>query len=598
MSGLTGVVRLRAARPDEAEALSALTMRSKAHWGYGEEFLAASRDVLRLRSSDLVERRALVAERDGLVLGVATLEGDPPNGELGLLFVEPHAIGTGLGRMLYRRVLEDAGRLGFTRVMIESDPHAEGFYLAMGAERQDAARQGIGRALPVFVAWPVQPEPSWSTAWSAGGSTIQLGNVAEFNGQFTGGMQGPDHYSCLAAFCGARPTMIVLPQRVEDWWVRDAAGVLGWGEVELQSGIAGDGRMSEAIRARPELVERLAQRGSSVRPWGRSAALEAIVPSPPGVREAIDRYESKRHAHALFRALAPAHPEIVVPAQRPVGTARALARELAGGAPVVLKSEYGVGGSGTLIVTPESGSNRALARRWARDGVLLEEYVEGSGPYRDPTFDAVIASDGEVHAVGVGLMDVDGVSYRGVTVGPGVLPEPLTDAAVGFGVAVGRALAEDGYRGWYDVDFVTDRSGRLAPTEINLRLTGPAVAFHIQAALDRRRGGRHLVRTLDRLPLGARLPAGALREHLASVAQRCRAIGATLLATIPTAAFDPVPYLGVAIAARTGQTLQEAETTVRAANAALGKMFADLEVSLRHARGPRRRQVWPQRPSR
>jgi hypothetical protein len=159
-------------------------------------------------------------------------------------------------------------------------------------------------------------------------------------------------------------------------------------------------------------------------------------------------------------------------------------------------------------------------------------------------------------------------------------------------------LAEDGYRGWYDVDFVTDRSSRLAPTEINLRLTGPAVAFHVQTALDRLRGGGHLVRTLDRLPLGARLPAGALREHLTRTVEGCQALGATLLVTIPTAAFDHVPYLGVAIAARTMRTLEEAETTVREANVALGEIFGDLEVSPPGARGPRRRRARPRRSSR
>jgi hypothetical protein len=227
----------------------------------------------------------------------------------------------------------------------------------------------------------------------------------------------------------------------------------------------------------------------------------------------------------------------------------------------------------------------------------VEQYVEGCGPYRDPTFDGVVDADGTVHPVGVGLMEVDGTSYRGVTVGPGVLPASLTDTAAGFGIAVGRALAADGYRGWYDVDYVTDRSGRLAPVEINLRLTGPAVAFHLQAALDRRRGGEHLVRTLDLLPLGARLPAGALRDHVTSTTLSCQAIGATLLVTIPTAAFDPVPYLGVAIAARTAAALDEAAGVVRAANEALGEMFADLAVSPKSVRGPRRRRAPPRRSS-
>jgi hypothetical protein len=436
----------------------------------------------------------------------------------------------------------------------------------------------------------LRPESAWSVAWSSGGPTVHVGNVAEFNGQFARGVRGPDHYSCMAAFCAPRPAMLVLPQQVDDWWIRDISALLGWGEVEVHSGIADDGRVSEAILARPDLLERLTSRGLPVLPWGRTAAFEPIAPSPGGVVEAIRRYESKRHAHELFRALASDHPGIVVPAQRQVGSRRALARELVGGPRVVLKREYGVGGSGTLIVSPETERLRALTRRW--DGnVLLEEYVEGAGPYRNPTFDAVVDSCGEVHPVGVGLMDIDKTSYRGVTVGLGVLPDPLADTAVGFGVAVGRALAQEGYRGWYDVDFVTDRSSRLAPVEINLRLTGPAVAFHLQAALDRLRGGRHFVRTFDRLPLGARLPAGALREHVARTAQRCQALGATLLVTIPTAAFDPVPYLGVAIAARTRQILAEAETVVRGANAALGEMFGDLEVSLRDPRGPRRRRA-------
>jgi hypothetical protein len=82
----------------------------------------------------------------------------------GVFTAFPVSMGLGVGRVLYRHVMEEAGRLGFTQVRIEPDPNAEGFYLAMGAERQ-----GTGRALPVLVAWPVRPEPTWSVAWSAGG---------------------------------------------------------------------------------------------------------------------------------------------------------------------------------------------------------------------------------------------------------------------------------------------------------------------------------------------------------------------------------------------------------------------------------------------
>jgi GNAT superfamily N-acetyltransferase len=563
---------LRAARPDEAEALSGLALRSKAHWGYNEEFLAACRDELHLRPQEIVSHRVVVAERDHRTVGFASLVGEPPDGELTMLFVEPAAIRSGVGRRLYEHVFKEAGTLGFARVTIEADPHAEGFYLAMGADLL-----GNGRSLSSLVAWPHLPEPSWVAAWTGGGPAVHVGNVAEFNAQFGRPFTAPDHYSCLAVFGSPRPAIVVLPEKVDESWIEGLSAVLDWGDVEVHSGIAYEnGRLS--IDA--ELREHLRSADLPVLPWGRTADFERLAPTPDGVRHAITRFESKAGAHALFDTLAPGHPNITVPAQRPAGSRRALARELAAG-PRVLKSEYGVGGSGTLVVT--APLTRPLIRRWARDDVLVEEYVAGSGPFRNPTFDAVIDAAGEVHPVGVGLMDVDGTSYRGVTVGPGVLPDPLARTATNFGTAVGLALAAEGYRGWYDVDFVTDHADRLAPTEINLRLTGPAVAFNLQARLDRLRGGRHFVRTLDQLPLGARLPARALREHLERLAEDC---GATLLTTIPSAAFDPVPYLGVAIAARSARTLDEAERIIRSANKALGKMFTDLDDA------PRRSSAW------
>lgn len=568
---------MRAGRAEETGLLIELALRSKAHWGYDPWVVAAYREELRTKVEESGLQRVAVAERDGVVVGLVTLEGEPPGGELGMLFVEPAAIGTGVGRLLYRHALGEAGRLGFTRVLIASDPHAEGFYLAMGAER--AGTDGV---LIDLVAWPPGPEPSWVRAWTGGRGTVQIGNAAEFNGRLSGhGVTGGDHYSCLALFCSPRPTLAILPQPVEESWVRQVAGMLCWDDLEVCGGVAADGRMTEAILARADLLERIGTADSPVLPWGRTTGFDQIAPAPDGVLVAIVRYESKAGSHALFRALAPDHPGIVVPAQRPVGSSRVLARELARG-PVVLKSEYGVGGSGTLVVPAGATGLRALARRWAREGVLLEEYVPGGGPYRNPTFDAVIDAAGEVHPVGVGLMDIEGVHYQGVTVGPGVLPDDLARTAARFGSAVGHVLAADGYRGWYDVDFVTGSGGMLSPTEINLRLTGPAVAFNLQVRLGALFGGCLFVRTLDHLPLGARLPVGPLREHLDRLTQECRKLGVTLVPTIPTAGFDLDPFLGVAIAARSCEALDRAEAAIRVANHALGEVFADLEA---HSRG-------------
>ncbi|MFD0531680.1 hypothetical protein ACFQ1I_42050 [Kitasatospora arboriphila] len=240
---------------------------------------------------------------------------------------------------------------------------------------------------------------------------------------------------------------------------------------------------------------------------------------------------------------------------------------------------------------------RASCRPAAR--LLVEEYVPGRGRLRNLTFDAVIADDGTVHPVGTAVMHVDGTSYRGATAGPGAVPPRAAATAEAFGLAVGAELARAGHRGWYDVDFVTDPAGRLAPTEANLRLTGPAVAFVLAARLDAVHGPGHRVRTLDMLPLGARLPQQALLAHLSQLAERCERFGVRLLPTIPTASWEELPTAGVALAARAPDTvtaldaLDAAEAVVRAACEALADPFDAVApdvpgvpgVSARPARG-------------
>ena len=143
---------LRPAQPHEAGALSELALESKGHWDYDEAFLAACREELTLRPADIGRRRATVAEEDGRILGFTLLDGTPPDGALGMMFVAPGAIGRGVGRLLFEHTTAEARRLGFARLLIDSDPNAEPFYLAMGAVRIGATPSGSipGRVLPLM----------------------------------------------------------------------------------------------------------------------------------------------------------------------------------------------------------------------------------------------------------------------------------------------------------------------------------------------------------------------------------------------------------------------------------------------------------------
>ena len=66
-------MNLRQARKMELSELSALCMRSKAHWGYDDSFVAACRAELTLGLHDLDENLMRVAEQEGAPVGVAQI---------------------------------------------------------------------------------------------------------------------------------------------------------------------------------------------------------------------------------------------------------------------------------------------------------------------------------------------------------------------------------------------------------------------------------------------------------------------------------------------------------------------------------------------
>jgi GNAT superfamily N-acetyltransferase len=145
---------IRRATAGDAGVMSALVLRSKAHWGYDETFMRRALPELTITPALIDRACAYVAERDGTMVGLYVI--DVPDGVPTLcdLWVEPAAIGTGLGRTLWAHMLEQARALGHRALLIESDPNAEGFYLKMGARRvgQRASKIMEGRMLPVMEA--------------------------------------------------------------------------------------------------------------------------------------------------------------------------------------------------------------------------------------------------------------------------------------------------------------------------------------------------------------------------------------------------------------------------------------------------------------
>lgn len=148
------ISRIRPARPEEAAALTALCLRSKAYWGYDPAFMEACADELTVTPARIARRLTYVCEERGALVGMYSLDplDDPARIELDLLYVDPAAIGDGHGRALVEHARTTARSLGARLLVVQADPNAAGFYAAMGGvQLGDRPSESIaGRSLPVF----------------------------------------------------------------------------------------------------------------------------------------------------------------------------------------------------------------------------------------------------------------------------------------------------------------------------------------------------------------------------------------------------------------------------------------------------------------
>ena len=143
---------IRPARPDEALLLTDLAIRSKAAWGYETAMVDAFRDELTVAPDTVADWHIHVAHQGDALAGFYALSVRPDGrtGEIEMMFVDPDRLRRGIGRALWRHLMDTANSLGLNKILIDSDPYAEPFYRAMGARLAGQSPSGSipGRMLP------------------------------------------------------------------------------------------------------------------------------------------------------------------------------------------------------------------------------------------------------------------------------------------------------------------------------------------------------------------------------------------------------------------------------------------------------------------
>jgi GNAT superfamily N-acetyltransferase len=147
------MVSIRNAKPGEGKSLTALCVRSKAHWGYDAAFMRKSAAALLVSEAEIAAGRVLVAvDAAGRTIGVASVVPEGDTADLAVLFVDPPAIGSGAGRVLFEAAVALSRGTGARRMTILADPNAAPFYERMGARfLRSAPSDAIpGRTLPLY----------------------------------------------------------------------------------------------------------------------------------------------------------------------------------------------------------------------------------------------------------------------------------------------------------------------------------------------------------------------------------------------------------------------------------------------------------------
>jgi GNAT superfamily N-acetyltransferase len=141
---------IRAARPEEAAALTHIAHAAKRRWNYPEELLTLWRDALTVTAEFIQQSYTYVVEESSDLIGFVGLQPvDADVMELQHLWILPRCMGRKIGRALWERAILVTKQEGRTLLELDSDPNAAAFYEHMGAHRiGNSPSIPAGRLLP------------------------------------------------------------------------------------------------------------------------------------------------------------------------------------------------------------------------------------------------------------------------------------------------------------------------------------------------------------------------------------------------------------------------------------------------------------------
>jgi GNAT superfamily N-acetyltransferase len=124
---------IKRALQQDAEALTQVAFAAKMVWGYPESWIQKWRGLLTVTPDYIAAHPVFAATLGEKIVGFYGLGLDRDRASVDHFWVVPTSMRQGIGSSLFRHCEETAKAAGASRLEIESDPHAAGFYQSMGA---------------------------------------------------------------------------------------------------------------------------------------------------------------------------------------------------------------------------------------------------------------------------------------------------------------------------------------------------------------------------------------------------------------------------------------------------------------------------------
>lgn len=236
----------------------------------------------------------------------------------------------------------------------------------------------------------------------------------------------------------------------------------------------------------------------------RSKGLTVFTPDSPEEEDAwtVNFYGSKSGIRQLSQQSRATEPDFIMPdgivVSGIIDASRIAANKYIKEHGVVIKTNKGHSGAGILIIregelpqefTACQKKILSLLKKddyWRLFPIIIESFISinysiGGG---SPSVEYRIQKNGHVEFLFSGGMRVtkDGV-FRGMEINNELISDQLTARMVDTGFYIAEQYRANGYRGYFDVDFVAAKNGQLYVTESNVRRTGGTHVYSVAEKL-------------------------------------------------------------------------------------------------------------------